>query len=88
MIILVIDVLGVRTGEQERHPPIGADPYRPDSRPITAKTMQSQPRQIHVLRSHGGVKSAEDETKPLRVRSLNTRSIAALEESPQSLVAK
>lgn len=59
---VVIDIINVLRAavKTENHPPVGAHCNGPEAFQLAFERMQSEPRQIHVVNSSGGVKRCQN----------------------------
>jgi hypothetical protein len=65
VIVLVVNIISVFTGEREGNSPVAADRYGPTAFAVALKLMQSQSRKRHVIRSDCRLQLRQDEAKPL-----------------------
>ena len=65
MIVLVVNIVSVFSGEREGHSPVAADRHGPTAFTVALELMQSQARKRHVFRSDCRLQLRQDEAKPL-----------------------
>src|SRR5579859_5612921 len=65
VIVLVVNIVSVFSGEREGHSPVAADRYGPTAFAVALELMQSQAPKRHVFRSDCRLQLRQDEAKPL-----------------------
>jgi hypothetical protein len=64
VIVLVVNIINVFSGEREGNSPVAADRDGPTAFPGALQLMQSQSRKRHVFRSDCRLQLRQDEAKP------------------------
>src|SRR6185295_13831694 len=65
VIVLVVNIISVFSGESEGNSPVAADRYGPTAFAVALQLMQSQSRKRHVFRNDCRLQLRQDEAKPL-----------------------
>jgi len=86
MVIDIIDILRVVV-ETEDHPPVGLDGHGPKAFHLAFERMQTEPRQVHVGNSWGGVKSRQNIPQLANMFRVNAAWVIVFKEPFQPLVA-
>jgi len=86
VIVLVINISSVFSGEREGNSPVATDRHGPTAFAVALQLMQSQSRKRHVFRSDCRLQLRQDEAKPLGLFWSDARFRTRQEEPLQPLM--
>jgi hypothetical protein len=86
VIVLVVNIISVFSGERKGNSPVAADRYGPTAFAVALELMQSQSRERHVFWSGCRLQLRQDEAKPLGLFRSDARFRTCQEEPLQPLM--